>query len=414
MTKRVLIVSVFAAVLLSGGCKDKNEADDNQTPVSTVLTPEQQKAYLTQSGKQIQAAFGTAELKEVAELADGLYSRYLAYTKEAVGGISAQTDEDCYKNLFAMPKRLAELSAGESVPTERDIFVFSPEGGVCNFEVDDAARTVRYWQSVNDTCTVTFRDGNGVACALYAWKEEELLFPEKTHILLKQGDTELFAYTLGFEKIKPELIRVALDVTVSNVTMRYISRIERMNATAVYELACGDTKLVTATADLPRYRLTDKSSYQQWDEWIGKFDNRYTNLLREAGYGITTLNLMNVVHGRAYVNDGLLLCSEFSNWLQCSDEARRTKEQAQQGALIFNKYVHEGIFFPVDLHTEQVELKLQATAHGTDNYAPEPVIYFSTEQTTCAVTDFFAYNHFLTIQQLIEELVNNYTDLDSK
>ncbi len=443
MKKTVFYAIALICAVAFNGCKDKNAAEEpnaNADNNSNAMTAEQQKDYIEKSGKQILEVFNTADQKPAVELADGLYRKYENYDWKAIGDKLADIDDGRYENFFSAPKRLIEMTNGTRIPTVRDMIVFSFNNCAYNFVIDEQKKTINYTRSTDGTCTATFRDEKGNTCTLRAWGEGKTSsyqytfnsgdgdktiqadIPATTYVSLKQGNTELINLALGLEAVKNNHIYILFNLKVTNVLMKYDIRVNSTNGSAIYELKYGDKNLVTASVDLPKYKLIEKGDNQDWEDWIEQYEERYEELLRAIGSGSGQINLMNLVTAKLSVKSGAELYNTIRNYDDNGDKA-----SCQAFCEAFNKSYTGGLYFPSDQNTVQVEIRLQPRAYeSTDynyytqtyttvtKYAPEPVLYFPKDRTTYAVEEYFTMNRFSSLIQMTENVINAYIDLDSE
>ena len=442
MNKNIFYAIALICAIAFTGCKDKNTAEEPSQPAENTqaMTADQQKDYLERSGKQILATFNAVDQKEAADLAEGLYRKYENYDWDAIADKLADIDDGRYENLFSAPKRLVALTQGLSVPAANDVIVFSFAGNAYNFEIDEQKQTINYVRSTDGTCTVKFRDEKGKSCVLKAWGEGKTSsyqytyetdrgkktiqadVPAAIHVTLKQGDTEVINAVIEIEAVKNNHFYSKLNLKVTNVTVKYDLRVNSTNGTAIVEVLYGNKNLVTASIDLPKYKLIDKADNQDWEAWIEQYEERYEELLMAIGSGAGQIKLMDLVTIKANVKSGKDLYTTINNW-----DGEDTKASCQAFCEGLNKAFSAGLYFPSDPNTLQVEVRMQPRAYEGEkydpisetyipytSYDPEPVLYFPKDRTSYAFEEYFTMNRFNTIIDMAENVVNSYIDLDSE
>ena len=213
-----------------------------------------------------------------------------------------------------------------------------------------------------------------------------------------------------------------LNLKVTNVTFKYDLRVNSTNGTAIVEVLYGNKNLVTASIDLPKYKLIDKGDNQDWEAWIEQYEERYEELLMAIGSGAGQLKLMDLVTIKANVKSGKDLYNTINNW-----DGEDTKASCQAFCEGLNKAFSAGLYFPSDPNTLQVEVRMQPRAYEGEkydpisetyipytSYDPEPVLYFPKDRTSYAFEEYFTMNRFNTIIDMAENVVNSYIDLDSE
>ena len=295
-------------------------------------------------------------------------------------------------------------------------------------------------RSTDGTCTVKFRDEKGKSCVLKAWGEGKTSsyqytyetdrgkktiqadVPAAIHVTLKQGDTEVINAVIEIEAVKNNHFYSKLNLKVTNVTVKYDLRVNSTNGTAIVEVLYGNKNLVTASIDLPKYKLIDKADNQDWEAWIEQYEERYEELLMAIGSGAGQLKLMDLVTIKANVKSGKDLYTTINNW-----DGEDTKASCQAFCEGLNKAFSAGLYFPSDPNTLQVEVRMQPRAYEGEkydpisetyipytSYDPEPVLYFPKDRTSYAFEEYFTMNRFNTIIDMAENVVNSYIDLDSE
>lgn len=446
MKNRYFIFALALICALATGCKEEETVQAPETNTednSNAMSADQQKEYLQNSAQTILSTFKTADQKEAVDLAEGLYNKYQDYDWDAIGEKLADIDDGRYENFFSAPKRLIALTQGLAVPSANDVIVFSFEGCAYNFEMDEAKQTINYSKSTDGTCTATFRDKAGHTCTLRAWGEGQTKqygytfssdngtktikadVPAKTYVTLKQGNTEVLSLAFGLEAEKNNHIYTTLDLKVTNVTIKYDIRVNSTNGSVLYELKYGDKNLITASCDLPKYKLIDKSDSQDWEEWLEQYEERYQELLRAIGSGSAQVNIMDLITMKGSINSGAQLYQDIMQFDDDIDDAG--KQGVQEFCSKINNNCTAGLYFPKDPNTMQVQVKLQPRAYEserynpntqtyetTTEYMPEPVLYFPKDKTSYAITEYFTMDRFSSVIQMAEQVINSYIDLDKE
>ncbi len=249
-----------------------------------------------------------------------------------------------HTNVYALPKRLAALAQGDGMPVCEEKSLFPLGEG----EVFD----------------LSFLDSGGETCVLHA---------THTSFVLMQGQKELFGYEVVYSET--EMIIDTVRFRVANRIGQLCVHVNDSAAAATYKLTDGGTALIDASVNL-------------------------------MGYGLCSLS--DCINVRTGVTNGIIFANEYAEWCKNNGEQALTLQQAQYKALILNKYVYAGIFFPQTGGTEQLQLKQLATEQSGGAYDAETVLFFTKDQTSTRVLNYFEYNYYEKVFSLTEYLAQAY------
>lgn len=338
---------LVAAVMI--GC-DKPEPKGEQQK-----TAEDSKEYLLTVGKEALNTFNAADQKEAVEFAEGVYRRYEEFDWDQIGeDFEEEFINGRYEKIFAMPRRIAQIAAGQRMPSADDVsYLFSLSGEGTTFTFDDATKTIKIERNSDANVVVNFKDEKGVACHLKIWgegAETEYTYsyeryewrcdnynydygycesghdeyvgtttltakvPTTLHMTLKQGDKEIIGYTMSLDAKKNDHFYFSYNIRVVNMAVTFDTKVNSTNAAVAFKYTYGNTPLFAASANLPKYELIAKDDTMDWEEWIERYEDRYESLLGQIGAGEAKVDILGKVQAKATVSDFASLYDEYKAW----------------------------------------------------------------------------------------------------
>lgn len=465
MKKHLLGALLLGMAAVFAGCDPEQQGEPQMTSYES-------KEYLANTGKEIISTFNAADQKEAVEFAEGVYRRYETFDWD-------QIDEDFYeefvngryKTIFSMPRRVAQIAAGQRMPSAEDAkYLFSLAGEGTTFTFDDATKTVKIERNSDSNVIVNFKDEAGTDCQLKIWGEgeeteysytyeryewvcdsynEEYNYCENGHdeylgsttiaakvpatlkMTLKQGNKEIIGFDMSLETKKNDHFYLSYNLRVVNMAVTFDTKINSTNAAVAFKFTYNDTPVLTASANLPKYELIGKDDNMDWEEWIELYADRYEYLLGKIGAGEAKLDVLGKIQVKATVSDFASLYKDYIAW----DEKYNTYDYdysywwqssiytlAAQDAwcAIYNKYCNAAVYYGND--TEQAKLKLQpyeekGTTYDGQQYSyygTEYVFYFPKDDTSYSFEDYFTSDKFTSLVSMVEDLINSYIDLIDK
>lgn len=462
-TKVKYAAMMFAAVaMVFAGCKSQVEkdleSDYNENANVKEMTPDEQKDYLVEVGKEFIATFNAEDQRGAVNLAEGLYRKYNTWDWEVIG---EQMEKEWNKldadGFFRMPARIAALATGEATTMDtKELFIsFAVAGRL--FEFDEKTKTMKVSETKDGSIVARFKDENGTDCELKVWGEgkttpvtftydeyrweggyydaydnwvdyqkvyvgERIIkveVPAEVDMYLKQGSTTIMSVEFAWESNFKDYVNHSLSLKVTNITWNQELKASTTDASAAFSLTYGDTKLIVAAVDLPKYQLIDWEggkdiALEDAESWIEQYDDQYKTILGSLGKGEGVVDIMSKVRGKMSITDGAGFYDAMNRWSNTNYATDLENETAYCN--VYNSYIHAGLYYGGK--TEQAQVKMQPTYSYTDEYYGErynsvPVLYFPKDGTTYEVVTFFESAKFNVLIDLAEDLLNAYKDLDT-
>ncbi|MGM9811164.1 MAG: hypothetical protein ACI30J_09915 [Paludibacteraceae bacterium] len=433
------------------------ESDYDEHANVKEMTPDEQKDYLVEVGKEFIATFNPEDQQGTVELAAGLYNKYQNWDWEVIG----EQMEDEFNKLdaqgfFRMPARIAALVTGEATTMDTKEFLISFAVAGRLFEFDEKTKTMKVSETKDGSIVARFKDEDGTDCELkvwgegktttvtftydeYRWEDEyddygnyvgskkiyegtriiKAEVPAEIHMYLKQGSTTIMSVEFAWESNFKDYVNHSLSMKITNITWNQELKASTKEASAAFSLMYGDTKLIVAAVDLPKYKLIDWEggkdiTLEEGESWIEQYDDQYKTILGSLGKGEGVVDIMGKVRGKMSVSDGAGFYDAMTQWENTNYATDLEDETAYCG--VYNNYIHVGLYYGGK--TEQARVKMQPTYsytndYGEDRYNSVPVLYFPKDGTTYEVVTFFESAKFNVLIDLAEDLVNAYKDLDT-
>lgn len=454
---------LFAAVaMVFAGCKSQVEkdldSDYNENANVKEMTPDEQKDYLVKVGEEFIATFNPDDQRGAVNLAEGLYRKYQTWDWEVIGGqMEKEFNKIDAQGFFRMPVRIAALATGEATTLDtKELFISFDVAGRL-FEFDEKTKTMKVSETKDGSIVARFKDENGTDCELKVWgegKTSTVTFtydeyhweyeyddygnlvnytrvydgtrtikaevPAEVHMYFKQGKNTIMSFVFTWESNFKDYVNHSLSLKVTNITWSQELKASTTEASAAFSLMYGDTKLIVAAVDLPKYKLIDWEggkdiTLEEGESWIEQYDSQYKTILGSLGKGEGVVDIMGKVRGKMSISDGAGFYDDMYAWSNKRYETDLEKETAY--CAVYNKYVHVGLYYGGK--TEQAQVKMQPTYSytyddGTTYYNSVPVLYFPKDGTTYEVVTFFESAKFNVLIDLAEDLVNAYKDLDTQ
>ena len=461
-TKVKYAAMLFAAVAMAfAGCKSQVEkdfeSDYNENANVKEMTPDEQKDYLVEVGKEFIATFNAEDQRGAVNLAEGLYRKYSTWDWEVIGEqMEKEFNKMDAQGFFRMPARIAALVTGEATTMDTKEFLISFAVAGRLFEFDEKTKTMKVSETKDGSIVARFKDENGTDCELkvwgegktttvtftydeYRWEDEyddygyyvgskkiyvgtriiKAEVPAEIHMYLKQGSTTIMAVEFTWESNFKDYINHSLSLKITNITWSQELKASTEEASAAFSLMYGDTKLIVAAVDLPKYKLIDWEggkdiTLEEGESWIEQYDDQYKTILGSLGKGEGVVDIMSKVRGKMSITDGAGFYDAMNRWSNTNYATDLEDETAYCD--VYNNYIHAGLYYGGK--TEQAQVKMQPTYsythdNGKEYYNSVPVLYFPKDGTTYEVVTFFESAKFNVLIDLAEDLLNAYKDLDT-
>lgn len=448
----VALVLIVSACVISS-CKGplNNDPTGGLLPepkdTMAVLSPDDQKNYLVEVGKQLINTFNPEDQRAAVELADELYSKYQNYDWEAIGEEFEDELDDIYstefESFFGMPRRMIDAINGKkkvSLEDKEILLTLSKFGRVIEF--DDKNKTVKITKTNDPSITAIFSDAKGTKCELKVWGEGKEIegsytyedghwdynydewvsdgkrtirvkVPRTIKMHLKHGSNSLISFTFNWDSNIKDYVNTSLNLQVINLVFAEETKVSTTEASAVFSFSYGDKGLIAAAVNLPKYELIDWEggkdiTEEEGENWLEEYDDKYKSMLGKVGKGEVKLDIFGKVQLRGGVTDGAALVDAYYNWgdKYYNDE----QDECQDLCDLLNKYIYLSVYYN-NTTTEQAKLLMQVY-EDYYGYDIEPIMYFPQDETSIAVMTYFNSSKFLGLVDLVEELANSYIALD--
>ena len=438
--KKYLFMAMMAAVALSfNGCKDgpSNNGDKdkeegggeiNKEAITEQLSPEATKEHLMKIANGLIGKFNTNDQKAALQLMDGMIEKYEDYNWEPFEDYF----ETRYEDLFAAPRYMRAVLRGESpVPAMNHAYTFSFAGESMVWEADDANRTwVNKGKSSDNSIILRAKDKSGTMCEAKVWSEGTTktyevtwiengenhtatgIIPEKVHFTLTQGSKLIASADLKQDMQRNNHATFNIEAKVVNLRWTTDLDIRSTNGSFGVAFYYGEEKIMSALANLPKYKLIGKdnsTSADSYEDWIEQYEDQYDNLLREIGSADAIVDIFGMAQCKINITNGGQAYGDISN-LDKGGVPTYTQQGAQQYCDIINAAQTNGIYF--NSETKQADVRMMVTQHYGD-YEPEPVLYFPSDGTSYEFEQYFDRAPFTDLQQSVENLANNYIKISS-
>lgn len=448
----VALVLIVSACLISS-CKGplNNDPTGGLLPepkdTMAVLSPDEQKNYLVEVGKELINTFNPEDQRAAVELADELYSKYQDYDWEAIGEEFEDELDDIYstefESFFGMPRRMIDAINGKkkvSLEDKEILLTLSKFGRVIEF--DDKNKTVKITKTDDPSVVAKFSDSEGTKCELKVWGEgkeiegsytyedghwdynyEEWVsdgkrtirvkVPTTIKMHLKHGSNSLISFTFNWDSNIKDYVNTSLNLQVTNLVFAEETKVSTTEASIVFSLSYGDKGLIAAAVNLPKYELIDWEggkdiTAEDGENWLEQYGEKYTSMLGTVGKGEVKLDVLGKIQLRGGVTDGAALVDAYYNWGETNYSNELT--QCEDLCAFLNKYLYASIYYNNTI-TEQAKVLMQVY-EDSYGYSVEPILYFPQEETSIAVMTYFNSTKFLNLFDLVEELANSYIALD--
>ena len=433
------VLTISACVMSS--CNGTNNNDptggllDDPKGTMEVLSPDEQKDFLVEVGKELINTFNPEDQRAAVELADELYSKYQDYDWEAISAEFEKEYNDIYstefESFFSMPHRMIDAINGKTKVALEDkeiLLTLSKFGRVIEF--DDKNKTVKITKTDDRSITALFADAEGTKCELKVWGEGKEIegsytyeyydskrtirvkVPTTIKMHLKHGSNSLISFTFQWDTNIKDYVNTSLNLQVTNLAFAEETKVSTTEASAVFSLSYGDKGLIAAAVSLPKYEVIDWEggkdiAEDEFYSWLEEYGDKYKSMLGTVGKGEAKLDVLGKIQLRGGVTDGAALVDAYYNWGEknYSDDLTLYQDLCD----LLNKYLYASLYYN-NTTTEQAKVLMQV--YEEEYYSVEPILYFPQYETSIAVMTYFNSSKFLNLSDLVEELANSYIALD--
>ena len=431
-----------------------------QGETGDVLSPEDSKEYLMEVGKRLLNMFKTEDQKDLAELAEGAYTKYRDYNWELLG----QDFENKYDHVFnfgrnepspagVVPiarilKYTIDVTEGGDVPTGIDYVWTFPQDNFI-YEADEVNKR---WNNLGKTSDnsviVRFKDAKGVQCEIKVWGEgketpydaywDEMNYssyydettgryvenntpryrhhigavvPEKIHFVFKQGNKVISSLDLQQDLQMNDHAIMSFDVMFADLRWTADMNVTMTHATAAFAFKYQDKPIFSAFCNVPVYELLGKKDTQSWEQFAEMYAEQYDQVLKKVGPADGVVDILGEVQLKAEIEH---FGYAYRDWMKWEDTQRtsgyNSREAVNQFCSIFSDNSKNGIYYNSDV--KQAEIRVQPKYDEVYNeWEPEGVLYFPQDHTTYAFEEYFNRKPFTNLQYMTEDLLNAFVQL---
>ena len=425
-----------------------------------VLSPEDTKEYLMEVGKRLLNMFKTEDQKDLAELAEGVYTKYKDYDWELLG----KDFENKYDHVFnfdrnepspagVVPiarilKYTIDVTEGGDVPTGIDYVWTFPQDNFI-YEADEINKR---WNNLGKTSDnsviIRFKDAKGVQCEIKVWGEgketpydaywDEMnyssyydeatgryventtpryrhhigaVLPEKIHFVFKQGTKVVSSMDMQQDLQMNDHANMSFNVMFADLRWSADANITMTHASAAFAFTYQDKPIFSAMCNAPVYELLGKKDTQSWEDFAEMYVNQYDYLLKQIGEADGMFDLLGEVQIKAKLDH---FGYAYRDWIKWEDTERtsgyNSREAVNQFCSIFNDNSVNGIYYNSDV--KQAEIRVQPKYDEAYNeWSPEGVLYFPQDHTTYAFEEYFNRKPFTNFVQMAQDVANKFIQL---
>ena len=323
-----------------------------------LMTPDEQKDYLVEVGKELLNTFNPKDQEYVTDLATNLYQKYESYDWETF--FEDQMYEEYgeqFDEFFALPARLAAVASGKASMVGENktmLLTFSGYGSVFTF--DDTNKKINITRNNDKAAIARFTDKNGTNCELKVWgegtekevsftyteyhweheydeqgnwiSEERIEDGERTIRVMapatikgyfKHGSKEIMSFTFVWDSNLKDYINQSMKAKVANVSWEEESKVSTKNASMAFTMKYGDKTIITAAASVPKYEAYGwdnggNITEDNGEEWLEEYGDRYETVLGSLGKGEAALDILGKIQIKAAVSSGSSLYDEYMDY----------------------------------------------------------------------------------------------------
>lgn len=427
---------LFMLALVLTGCREEPTPTPTPNPKPTdLLSPDEQKTFLAGVGEELIGIFNPNDQKKAVELADDLYNKYESYDWDAISEEFMEVYDDIYssefESFFSMPKRIINAINGKqkaSLENLEILLTLSKFGYTIEF--DDNTKSVKITKTGDTAIVAKFSDSDGTPCELKVWGEGKEIegsytyeddgkrtirvkVPTTISMHLKQGSSSLVSFTFNWDTNVKDYVNTSLDMKVINLGFKEESKVSTTQASAVFSFTYNDKNIITAAANLPKYKLTgweegSDITQEEGEDWINEYAEDYEALLGYVGKGEAKLDILGKIQIQGGVTDGAALVDAYYHWID--KDYNNELDACNDLCKLLNKYIYLSIYYNKTT-TEQAKL-LMDVYEDKYGYDVEPIMQFPYDDSQIAVMTYFESSKFLGLIDLVEDLANSYIALD--
>lgn len=238
------------------------------------------------------------------------------------------------------------------------------------------------------------------------WKTYQGTIPAKIIFTLKQNSTEIIRFELEQELVKNDHANISLSVKVTNLTWTTDIKIGSTSGSFAYDFRYNGDRVLGAAANLPSYKLIDKTDEMSYEDWLRQYDERYDELLKNIGEATGLVDVLGEVQIKAKINN---VGYAYRDLKKQDGYSTRSRQSVEDFCRIINENQDNGIYYNSDI--KQAEVRVQVSGDDYGYFEPEGVLYFPADGTTYAFEQYFDRKPFTDLQYALEDLVNSYIRL---
>lgn len=234
--------------------------------------------------------------------------------------------------------------------------------------------------------------------------------PQKFIFTLKHGDKELVRAELTQEMVKND--HATFSLTATGASLKWIAdmNIHSENASMAYAIEYKGEKIISAAANLPKYKLIDKADSVLFEDWIAEYADRYEELIRKVGGADAIVDVLGQVQVRAITDNASYLYRDFT---QRDYSVDGSKERVERLCDLINYNQRNGLYFNSNIKQATVlaQPMVEVYDSGYEHWYMETVLFFYADSTSYSIDSYFTRKPFTDLEWMIEDLANDYIDL---
>jgi hypothetical protein len=338
------------------------DPDPTPNPNDTLLlSPDQLKDLMVEVGEQLIGTFNPADQKKAVELADDLYYKYKKYDWNAIGDVFENELDEIYstelESFFGLPRRIIKAINGKQNATMENLEILltlSKFGRIMEF--DDKTKSVKITKTNSPSIVAKFSDSDGTACELKVWGEgkeiegsytyedgyweyvsdESGTYYDRTWIsqgtrtirvkvptiikmYLKHGTSTWVSFDFQWDSNLRDYINTSMKLQVVNLGFEEETKVNTTEASAVFSFTYGGRNIITAAANLPKYKLIGWDDDNEFNEdkienWLEEYNDKYASLLGKIGKGEAKVDILCKLQLKGGFTDGAAIVDAYRNW----------------------------------------------------------------------------------------------------
>lgn len=280
---------------------------------------------------------------------------------------------------------------------------------------------------------------------VYYRQPNKAVVPSKITFALKEGTTEHIALEMNIDVKKSSHVNYDFNLRIANLSFMNETSVDGLSASVNFEMKYGTETLLSARAVAPSILLIDKSSEEDYEDWLWKYSEAFyeddedvnTEGLVKTGFVFADVDIMNQLQIRASSKEVANLyrgLDKIDSYYDSKDGEPEHYWDRYYYQYDYNKAVADwyntnaqvGLYYNSSVMQAELQMDLELDEWTTSEWNDETgvyeeviikdydqtlVLYFPENGTTYEFEDYFTEVAFGSLFDLAEELVNNYIKL---